>query len=232
MTDHDHWDELAAGYALHALGPDDEELFVAHLENCAECGASLNDHELVAAQLGSISHFEVDDAPSWESIRASVIGASGPPQVVTLESRDRRMWSRRALAIAAAVVIIAGGGIASWQVASGGPGCAASSGCHRVQLDAGVRTLAKLVVRNDQVTVTPTDMPAAPTGKVYVLWQQPRNGPATPIGEFTAGTGGHPATSSLSAPYADTAAFAVSLESSAGPPPAMPSNTLASGTAT
>jgi len=99
-----------------------------------------------------------------------------------------------------------------------------------VKLDAGSRTLASLVVRDNRVTVTPTDMPAAPTGKVYVLWQLPHNGRAKAIGEFSAGSGAK-ATTSLTAPYSDTAAFAVSLEP-AGPAPVMPSNTLASGTAT
>lgn len=233
MTGHDQWDELAAGYALHALSPEDSERFVAHLEGCTECAESLAQHEYVAAQLGSISHFpDTDDAPSWESIRASVIGAREPgAPVVDLAQRRRYAVSRRALAAAAAVVIVAGGGIATWRLTTGGSSsCVASSGCHLVKLDAGNRTLASLVVRDNRVTVTPTDMPAAPTGKVYVLWQLPRNGRAKAIGEFTAGSGANAATSALTAPYSDTAAFAVSLEP-AGPPPVMPSNTLASGTA-
>jgi hypothetical protein len=207
MTDHAKWDELAAGHALHALDPAEQAEFDAHLETCAECVAQLDDHEFVAAQLGSISHFpDTDEAPSWESIRPSIVGERAAGATVTdLAARRRYTGLRRSLAAAAAVVVLAG--------------------------DAGSRTLASVTVRANRVTVTPTDMPAAPAGKVYVLWQLPRNGRATPVAAFAGGKGAKPTTDSLRAAYSQTAAFAVSLES-AGPPPPMPSNTLASGTAT
>jgi anti-sigma-K factor RskA len=234
MTDHELWDELAAGYVLHGLAPDEQALFVNHLEDCTRCVSSVSDHELVAAQLGSISHYrEADEAPSWESMRDAIIGTPRESSVVDLSAHRRRYnVSRRVLAAAAAVVVVAGGGLTVWRINSGGGSCSASAGCHQIQLDAaGGRTLASLVVRNNSVTVTPTNMPAAPAGKIYVLWQQPRNGRATPVGEFTAGTGA-PATATLTDPYPATAAFAVSLEQATGAPPTIPSNTLASGTAT
>jgi anti-sigma-K factor RskA len=239
MTDHEQWDELAAGYALHGLAPAEDAQFIEHLATCPECSASLKEHEFVAAQLGSISHYRDDDeAPTWESMRDRIIGAptqadDDTEEVVDLSARRRRYnVSRRVLAAAAAVVIVAGGGIVALELTTGGSGCSASSGCHQIQLDAaGGRTLASLVVRHDTITVTPTNMPTAPTGKVYVLWQQPRNGQATPIGEFTTGTGGS-ATAALSEPYGVTSAFAVSLEPATSTPPSTPSNTLASGTAT
>jgi hypothetical protein len=231
MSEHEQWDELAAGYALHGLSPADEELFVTHLEGCTDCAASLNEHELVAAQLGSISHYQdLDEAPSWESMRDRILGPrTEAPAVVDLaEHRRRYDISRRVLAAAAAVVIVAGGGIAIWRVASGGSGCSAASGCHQIQLDAGSKTLASLVVHNNRVTVTPTNMPAAPTGKIYVLWQQPLDGQATPISEFTAQSGAAD-TVDLHDPYTKTAAFAVSLETRTGTLPTHPSDTLASG---
>jgi anti-sigma-K factor RskA len=235
MTEHEYWDELAAGYALHGLAPDEEIVFSDHLESCAECAASVTEHELVAAQLGSISHFhENDQAPSWESIREAIVGAPpGASTVVDLAGHRRRYdVSRRMLATAAAVVVVAGGGIATWQLTSnGGADCATSAGCHVIQLDAAAgRSEASLVVRNNVVTLTPTSMPAAPTGKTYVLWQLLRNGRATPVTEFAASSGAS-ASGSLTVAYADTAAFAVSVENAAGAPPAIPSNTLASGTA-
>jgi Anti-sigma-K factor rskA/Putative zinc-finger len=232
MTSHDEWDELAAGYALHGLSPEDEALFIAHLASCPECTTSLNEHELVAAQLGSISHYQDDDeAPSWESMRAAILGdRAAVPAVADLAAQRRRYnVSRRILAAAAAVVIVAGGGIAVWQLTSGGSSCSASAGCHKIQLDASGKTLASVIVRNNAVTVTPTDMPAAPSGKVYVLWQLPRSGRATPLGEFTAGSKAPVSAGLLHAPYGATTAFAVSLEPS-GTPPATPSNMLATGT--
>jgi anti-sigma-K factor RskA len=240
MTEHEHWDELAAGYALHGLAPDEETLFVEHLATCEECKESLKDHDLVAAQLGSIAHYrETDDAaPSWESMRQSIVGAhvAGPDDgnVVDLAARRRRYEiSRRTLAAAAAVVIVAGGGVLTWHVVRGGGStCSASAGCHAIQLDAAQgRSLASLVVRHDGVTLTPTNMPAAPAGKVYVLWQVPSDAPATPISEFRSGTGGAAATGHLDVAYADTQQFAVSLEPATTSPPKRPSNTLASGLA-
>ena len=35
--EHDRFDELAVGWALHALEPEDEALFAAHLAGCARC---------------------------------------------------------------------------------------------------------------------------------------------------------------------------------------------------
>lgn len=232
MNEHEQWDELAAGYALHGLSPADEQLFVAHLETCTDCAATLREHELVAAQLGSISHYQDNDqAPSWESMRDRILGPrTEAPAVVDLAERRRRYTaSRRVLAAAAAVVIVAAGGITVWRLSTGGSSCSAASGCHQIQLDASGKTLASLVVRNNTVTVTPTHMPAAPAGKVYVLWQQPRGGRATALSAFTAAAGS-PATVTLRDPYAKTAAFAVSLEPASGSLPKRPTDTLASGT--
>ena len=75
MTDHQHWDELAAGYALHGLVARGGGGVRRPPRTCPECAASLADHELVAAQLGTISHFQdTDDAPTWESMRDSIVG--------------------------------------------------------------------------------------------------------------------------------------------------------------
>jgi hypothetical protein len=233
MTGHDYWDELAAGYALHGLSGDEETAFVDHLSTCAECAASLRDHELVAAQLGAIAHYPDDaaDAPSWEAMRAAIITTEDSGVVVDLgERRHRYAMSRRWLGAAAALVIAAGGGITAWQVAShGGSSCQASDGCHVVTLEASGRTAADLTIRGDTVTMRPTAMPNPPAGKEYVLWQQPRNRRMAAIRAFTAGNG-TTVTAHLVAPYAETQRFAVSLEP-AGPPPATPSNAIASGLA-
>jgi anti-sigma-K factor RskA len=236
MTEHTYWDELAAGYALHGLSPEEQQAFVEHLATCAECAASVKEHDFVAAQLGAIAHYRGPDAetPSWESLRAAVVGTPRDADTpIDLASRRRRYdVSRRTLTAAAAAVVLAGGGIATWQLTSGGSSsCSSADGCHRIDLAAaGGATAASVVVRGDTATMTPTAMTAAPAGKTYVLWQQPRDGRAAAIGEFTAASG-RPVSVPLRAPYADTQGFAVSLET-AGPPPAAPSNQLASGVAT
>jgi hypothetical protein len=238
VTEHEYWDEQAAGYALHGLPPDEQQAFVDHLETCEECVVNVRDHELVAAQLGSIAHYREpgDEVPSWESMRTSIVGDSAEvdPVVVDLAAARRRRYelSRRSLAAAAAVVLVAGGSLATWQLSTGGGStCSATDGCHLVKLDAAKgKTLGLLTVRNTTISVSPSHMPAAPSGKVYVLWQVPRDAKATPISEFTAGSGSPTPTGSLKVDYADTQQFAISVET-AGAPPAAPSNTLASGLA-
>ncbi len=49
--EHAQFDELAAGYALHALEPDEERRFVRHAGQCGRCAAALADYAEVAAAL-------------------------------------------------------------------------------------------------------------------------------------------------------------------------------------
>jgi anti-sigma-K factor RskA len=251
-SNHEFWDELAAGYALRALAPDEEMQFETHLATCAECSAALADHEMVAAQLGSIAHYREtsDDPPSWESMRESILGGTvdgalddtdvavetyGPVEVDELAARRQRFrGSRRILAAAAAVIVIAGGGVAIWQATtSSSSSCSASPGCHTISLDAAGGTQAATVeVRDNTVTMPTADMPTAPAGKIYVLWELPRNGQATPIATFNVGDGSALPTATLQSPYADISGFAISEEDAQGAPPEAPSNTLAQGVAT
>mgnify|MGYP000215097741 CR=1 FL=1 len=39
--DHDMFDELAVGWALHALEPEDEAVFAVHLPGCTRCAATV-----------------------------------------------------------------------------------------------------------------------------------------------------------------------------------------------
>jgi anti-sigma-K factor RskA len=232
-AEHEEWDELAAGYALDALEADEELRFTTHLSGCERCQQSVEDHELVAAGLGAIAHpAEASEPPAWETIRSAII-STPQAQPTTLASRRRRYdLSRRTLGAAAAAVAIVGGGVTAWQVATSGTSCAASAGCHTVHLDAGATTAAVLTVRGDIVTMNARRMTPAPSGKIYVLWQQPRDAKPTAITEFSAQPDQQPVTAALQAPYDDTQQFAVSLEQDTGVPPKAPSNLLASGNAT
>lgn len=232
MDSHEEWDELAAGFALDALEADEELAFTEHLATCERCLANVDDHQLVAAQLGAIAHPDISaEPPSWAAIRGSVIGS--PAAVTDLADRRRRYeGSRRFLAVAAAAIVIAGGGVAIWQSTTGGGGsCSASSGCHSIELDAaGGHPAAELTVTGNTISMTTGGMTAAPTGKMYVLWQLPRDGKAEPLATFTADDT-RAVTTNLLSPYADTTGFAVSEETAATQPPQAPSNQLATGNA-
>jgi hypothetical protein len=48
--DHEAFDELAVGWALHALEPEDEDAFAAHLAGCGRCARTVAEtHDVMAA---------------------------------------------------------------------------------------------------------------------------------------------------------------------------------------
>lgn len=73
---HELYEELAAGYALSALEPEDEQAFLGHLGGCARCERELAEH---AATLTHLAY--AADAPEPpESLLASIrqgVAASG-----------------------------------------------------------------------------------------------------------------------------------------------------------
>ena len=244
--EHERWEELSAGYALNALEPEEAEAFLAHLEGCSRCADVLAEHDLVAAQLGSLVE---DDsaAPAWESIRAALPPRAlhlpplaVPPreaagaEVVPLDSRRRRVPAL--LATAASLVLMASAGAVAWQVRGDSAPtrqeamlttCASTPQCHVIQL----QSQAKVVVLDGQAHLMAEKLPALTSGQRYVLWQMPRTGRPTAVGlleETSNGSigEGHP----LVLPYDDTAAFGLSVEQSVAPPTA-PTRVVAVGTA-
>ncbi|HVX68782.1 MAG TPA: anti-sigma factor [Mycobacteriales bacterium] len=237
---HETWEELAAGYALHALGADDERQFLDHLTGCPRCASALDDYELVGAQLGALAETETDELPSWNRIRGAIVEES-PAEVVTLDQR-RRTRSTRILAAAAAVVTVTAVGVAGWEATHGGgpastPATTALTACHQ---QVGCRTIrlhapdgkspAAVIVNGDRAAVVSTSLTSPPARRTYVLWQMPRDGGPIPISEFRL-TGRQTAFAPLSSPYADTTAFAISLEA-ADVTPSQPTQVLAIGTTT
>ena len=249
-AEHDdaRWAELAAGYALHALEPAEEEAFTTHLAGCAVCRATLDDHELVAAQLASLADDAESAAPPWSRIRPVL----GPPSEATPvqelrppgnEAPVRRLHPRhtRLLAAAAAFAALVAVGVTGWQLAGrSGSGstppaavakCRAASDCHVVALLAGKAEAGDVLVRSTTATVVPTAMPTLDRSHVYVLWQLPRDGRPTPVTvlrDVQTDHAGSPA--SLAIPYDDTAAFAMSVEN-ADAVPSRPTKVVALGTA-
>ncbi|MBV9098204.1 MAG: anti-sigma factor [Frankiaceae bacterium] len=228
---HEVWDELAAAHALHALEPAEELRLLAHVETCTTCRDRLDDYTLVAAQLGSLTDDDVEP-PAWSTIRSQLPGTT-PAPVVPLR---RRVVATRLLAAAAAVVVVAGAA-AGWELSRPGPttataaltACRHQVGCRIVELRGQGGTSADLLVVNGSASLVPVAMPSPPTGRMYVLWQLPRDGSPIPVASMRDVTHQSP-TVSLPTGYADTAAFAVSMEA-AGALPSRPSRVLATGAA-
>jgi hypothetical protein len=79
---HDPFDELAVGWALHALEPEDEAVFVAHLAGCERCATTVAEtREVMAAMATDLPPAE-PSADLRDRIRAAVEETEqlpGPP---------------------------------------------------------------------------------------------------------------------------------------------------------
>jgi anti-sigma-K factor RskA len=208
VSGHETYDELAAGHALNALEPAEELAFTEHLAGCARCQESLAEHSLVAAELGSL-----------------VL-----PPVVARRPQRRWAWAAGAAAAAAlvaggAVVLRPSSPVTTQQVALAA--CHDDPQCHVVTL----QDLARLVVADGTVTVLPVHLGAPPTGRVYVLWQLPKDGRPTMVTTLDATRNGSVGKAhDLALPYAGTAAFGLSVEP-ANAVPTKPTKVLAVGVA-
>jgi hypothetical protein len=228
---HSAFDELAAGHALHALEPEDEELFLRHAEHCPRCRRLMADFQRVAA---AIAETAPPADPGWElgeprrelGERILAVALSGPgtdtarPPATSLPAPAR--GHRRVLAAAAAAVLIAGG--AAWAALAGSGGssrpvlaiCARSHACAEVVLTSAAtrREAGKVIVHDGVVWMQPTAMAANHANEIYVLWQI--TGAHTPlaVGSFDIRPGARTLirVGELAAPYRGTWAFAVSLE--------------------
>ena len=131
MPDHETLDELAVGWALHALEPEDEAVFALHLPGCARCSATVAETTEV---MGAMA-LDLPAAEPSEDLRLRLRAAvetaeqlpapavpregptSGPPApALPLPAADRPLW-RRALPtalVAAAFAAIIGLGV--WNV--------------------------------------------------------------------------------------------------------------------
>lgn len=124
-TDHDDFDGMAIGWALHALEPNEEQAFAEHLATCDRCRQLVWESEEALGELAydvpmvdpppqvldRIRHeIGATDAATVGTRRADPTDVS----VVTIGSRDARRRPRWvAAAIAAALVLIA---LLGWNV--------------------------------------------------------------------------------------------------------------------
>ncbi|HEU5034780.1 MAG TPA: anti-sigma factor [Mycobacteriales bacterium] len=252
---HEHWEELAAGFALHALEPDEEIAFRDHLSGCTRCQQVLDDHAFVAAQLGALAEDSEVTAPSWSQIRAGVVSAppatavpadnlpepATAPVISLADQRDRRRPAARLLGAAAAAVILAGAGTAVWQLSGGTAtnqlrpsaaiaACTKDPACHVVRLPEG-HPKAVVLADADSARFVPTGLAAAGAGRVYALWQMPKDGRPVLVTVLPSAGSGRPGPQTrLALPYDETAAFAISNEPS-DVVPTQPTHVVAVGTA-
>jgi hypothetical protein len=194
---HGAFDELAVGWALHALEPEDEAVFARHLSGCTRCAETVAETTEVMAAMAA----NLPQAPPPEALRsrlqAAVAGTGQehrpavppvPPAPVPVPRPRPARTPSRALAVAlaaAAVAAIAGLGI--WNVVLGADRreLAATVAEQRAvmdelltpgpatiaPLDRDGRTVATVVARDDELQVLSYGLAVNDAGSTtYVVW--------------------------------------------------------------
>jgi anti-sigma-K factor RskA len=150
---------LAAGYALHALDPDEEQAFQTHLATCPSCRQDVAAFSETASGLGLA-------APSSQpppELRERILAATRVhDNVVTMRPR----WAYPVLVAAAAATCAAIGlgiwaGILHSRLGS-------SNGMHTLALHGATGSV--LVAQNGESTLVLSGLRPAPAGKTYEVW--------------------------------------------------------------
>jgi len=132
--DHQGYDELAVGFALHALEPEDEAEFARHLPGCARCAAVVAETtEVMGAMAADLPQAEPSEAlgarlreavasteqvhrptapPATDAPRA--VPPAGPPAGPAVVPAPRRTRALSLALVAAAVAAVVGLGV--WNV--------------------------------------------------------------------------------------------------------------------
>lgn len=95
-TDHEYYAELAAGWALHALEPDDETQFAEHLDVCSACQSAVADYSGALAELSFLSPAVEPPPRLGDRIRTEVARDLATGGVHRAERYDDDHWTVRA----------------------------------------------------------------------------------------------------------------------------------------
>lgn len=204
-TSHASYDALAAGYALSTLEPEDEQLFLTHLPQCATCQRALVEH---TETLGHLAYDAVSEAPPasvLEGIRAGVAssGRGGAfPAPLPLEIARARRAARPVklmtglLGAAAAVVLVvslvfANRGPSSQereaQLAAQKLSTTVSSllvpGARKIELT-GDGGRGAVILNGKHVSLVMSGVAVNDRSSIYVLWEQTTFGDVRAVGTF------------------------------------------------
>jgi len=177
--------KLTGAYALDAVDDIERATFEGHLAECEDCRtevASLRETTALLAESAAVS-----PPPSLRDSVLSGISQVRPLPPIVAPPR-RAAWFP--LLVAAALVAILGVGATVWQ-----PWAPSDTGsvieqvlqaadAQRVEVDLGDAGRAT-VVRSKSVgkaVITTKDMASAPSGKVYALWFESKDGDMLPAG--------------------------------------------------
>jgi anti-sigma-K factor RskA len=176
--DHERWADSVGAYLLGALEPDECERFEAHLADCPRCRDDVADLR-VAADALPVSVPLVSPSPALKDrimtvveSEAELLAAAGrradEPAAAPRPRRDRGRllgWlSRPAVALACALVLIAGGGLTGVLLSSGDDGRTVVAQTQSPDAD------VRLEIGDGGSTLVAKNMPSPPSGRVYQVW--------------------------------------------------------------
>lgn len=203
---HAVFDELAAGYALGALEPEDEQLLRRHLASCAGCDRAVAEHTETLAHLAYAAPPVEPPAALLEGIRTGLRDSGREvrfPDDAVATARTARARRRRGVrvawaGVAAAAVLVLGLGVwnatlqrdVQQQAAWGGRLAqtvqALENGSTRSAPLATPdgRVLAVAVVQGDRMSLVVDGLPPNEPGTTYVLWGKGPFSDVRPVGAF------------------------------------------------
>jgi Anti-sigma-K factor rskA len=205
MSAHEVYEELAAGHALDALEPEDEQRFLQHLTGCALCERELALHRDTAAQLAYGAAGVDVPADLTARLREAVSAESGAgvferPVAAPLSmaaARSRRRSRLAVLASAAAAVLVVG--LVGSNVALRQDRVEQTASSDRLAeavetlgepgrnvplLDDARHVAAVAVVQDDSVSLVVEGLAVNSPGTTYVLWEQGRFGGVQALAAF------------------------------------------------
>lgn len=255
MSDHAAWEELAAGYAVNALEPEDEHAFAEHLRGCDVCKATLAEMQQVAGDLAYAA--EPDEPPP--DLRRRILDAAaaerrprapGSVPVVTSPAQqraDRTWWPRlpAVAGVAAGLVILA---LAGWNVTLRGDNdarqaaldrrtaalrCLAAADTPKFDLSGNTGQHAKTCLAGGSAYVVADNIDPNDTARnVYVLWWMDAGSVPHAVERFDVESDGTAVFElPLNVTPTDVHAMAISLEPGRALP-ATPTRPIAAGDAT
>jgi type II secretory pathway pseudopilin PulG len=231
-VNHSDYEQLAAGFALGSLEPDEEQEFQRHLQGCTACQTTVREFEDLTASLAEAAARV--EAPG--SLRAAIRRRTG----YTLRNRvSQRVgeWrgariTMRALAIVGALALVA---LSLWNLAlrdqrqldaarvasfEAAVRLVNDNTANRVTLlgsatDSGARATVLASSRQDRGVLVAEGLPQLAPGRVYELWGLPQGDldKATKAAVFRFNSNPGVRTVAFSVPIQPTTAFAVTTES-------------------
>jgi anti-sigma-K factor RskA len=209
-VEHERVHDLTAAYALHALRPDEERAFEAHLSRCSECRDELASFDDTTAALA----YGVDAPPPPPALRERILAQARAERPNVRPLRPR--WAAPA-AVAGAVAAVAALALGLWAVSLSNE----LQSEREAQRDqprafpvAGTEGGRLVVAPTGEAVLLLPDFDPAPRGKTYEAWVI-EDGAPQPAGLFE---GGRRTAVALTRPVPRGAVVAVTLEPAGGVP--------------